>query len=299
VVGIDQGFNTLPPSHMAYSSSQQRLYLGYSSGAIQYIDTSAPNGAEVPFGNTALGVDGLAAVGNFLLAQDFSGAWATHYIFDAGGGITHQLDWNYYSREYAWDPVTSRVYFFRDDTSPNDLHFEVINQASGQITDAGETPYHGDYSIEPPIRVSPNGQRVLLGTGDIYKQSGLTWAGSLGHSIADAEWKDNLLVDIDASAVLEIRDAQTRDVLTSYQFSGQPIRMVFGQADAYLVHVLNNTTAFVKLPFSDQDLDSMPQWWEELYGLSDSNAADAAEDPDGDGANNATEYMNHTNPLVP
>ena len=147
VIGINQGFSALVPEHMAYSSSQQRLYLGYSTGAIQYIDTSAPNGAEVPFGNTALGVGGLAAVGNFLLAQDFSGAWATHYVFNAAGNITDQLDWNYYSREFAWDPVYSRVYFFRDDTSPNDLHYEVINQASGQITDAGETPYHGSYSI--------------------------------------------------------------------------------------------------------------------------------------------------------
>ena len=299
VIGIDQGFSTLAPDHMAYSSSQQRLYLGYSTGAIRFIDTSVPNGAETDFANTALGVSGLAAVGNFLLAQDFSGAWATHYIFDATGNITHQLEWNYYSREYAWDPVFSRVYFFRDDTSPDDLHFEVINQASGQITAAGETPYHGDYSIEPPIRVSPDGQRVLLGSGDFYKKSNLTWVGSLGQSITDAEWKDNLLVDIDASGLLEIRDAVTRDVLTSYQYSGQPIRLAFGQADAYLVRVKNNKTAFVKLPFGDQDQDSIPQWWEELYGLSDSNAADAAEDPDGDGADNATEYMNHTNPLVP
>jgi hypothetical protein len=299
VIGIDQGFNILVPEHMAYSSGQQRLYLGYNTGAIQYIDTSAPHGAETAFANTAMGVGGLAAVGNFLLAQDGSGAWGTHYIFNAAGATTHQLDWNYYSREYAWDPVNSRVYFFRDDFGPNDLHFEVINQGSGQITDEGETPYHGDYSIEPPIRVSPDGEHVLLGSGDVYDQSDLSWSGSLGQPIADAAWTDNLLVDIDASALLEIRDADTRDVLTSYQYSGQPIRLVFGQADAYLVQLQNGTTAFVKLPFGDQDLDSMPQWWEELYGLSDSNAADASEDPDGDEASNAAEYLNGTNPLVP
>ena len=209
VVGINQGFSDLAPDRMAYSSSHQRLYLGYSNGAIQYIDTGAPNGEETPFGNTALGVGGLAAVGNFLLAQDFSGAWATHYIFNAAGTITDQMEWNYYSREYAWDPVTSRVYFFRDDTSPNDLHYEVIDQASGQITNAGETPYHGDYNIEPPIRVSPDGTRVLLGTGDLYRRSNLTWAGALGRTFTDAEWQDNLLVTVNASAQLEIWDPDT------------------------------------------------------------------------------------------
>src|SRR6185436_3597276 len=65
---------------------------------------------------------------------------------------------------------------------------EVINQASGQITYAGETPYHGAYNIEPPIRVSSDGHQVLLGSGDIYNQSDLTWAGSLGQSVTDERW---------------------------------------------------------------------------------------------------------------
>jgi hypothetical protein len=245
-----------------------------------------------------MSVGGLVAAGNYVLAQDGSGAWDTHYVMDANGTITDSQDWNYSSREYAWDPITSRVYFFRDNMSPNDLHYEVINQATGKITSKGETPYHGDYTIQPPIRVSANGQYVLLGSGDIYDQAGLTRSSSLGKAIADAQWKDNLLVDVDPSDTVEIRDAATRAVLASYPNAGQPIRLVFGQTDAYLVRVLNNTTAFVKLPFNDQDGDSLPRWWEELYGFSDSNSADAAEDPDGDGKSNLTEYLNHTNPLV-
>jgi thrombospondin type 3 repeat protein len=245
-----------------------------------------------------MGVGGLAAVGNYVLAQDGSGAWATHYVFNASGTVTDQKDWNYTSREYAWDPVTSRVYFFRDNMSPGDLHYEVIDQTTGKITSSGETPYHGNYTIQAPIRVSANGQYVLLGSGDIYNQAGLTLSTSLGKTIADAQWKDNLIVDVDTTDRVEIRDAGTRAVLASYQYLGQPIRMVFGQADAYLVHVMNNTTTFLKLPFGDQDLDSLPKWWEQLYGLSDSNAADAAGDLDGDGVSNASEYLKHSNPLV-
>src|SRR5581483_11835193 len=188
VVGIDQGFSTIAPTTMAYSSSHHRLYLEYSTGAIQYIDATSTDGSEVPFGSTAMGVGGLAAVGNFVLAQDGSGAWATHYVFNASGTVTDQKEWNYYSREYAWDPVNSRVYFFRDNMSPDDLHYEVIDQTTGKITSAGETPYHGSYIIQPPIRVSTNGQSVLLGSGDIYKQADLTWAGSLAGQVTDARW---------------------------------------------------------------------------------------------------------------
>jgi hypothetical protein len=296
IVGINQGFSTLAPVKMAFSSSHHRLYLGYTTGAIQYIDTTASNGTEVLFGNTAAAVGGLASVGNYVLAQDGSGAWGTHYIFNSSGVITDQKDWNYYSREYTWDPVTSRVYFFRDNMSPNDLHYEVINQTTGKITSAGETPYHGNYTIQPPIRVSPDGQYVLLGSGDIYSQSGLTWWNSLGKAITDGQWKSNLIVDLDTTDQVEIRDASTRAVMASYQYLGQPLRVVFGQSEVYLVHVMNGTTAFVRLPFFDQDNDTLPKWWEQLYGLSDSNAADAATDLDGDGVSNAMEYANHSKP---
>jgi hypothetical protein len=298
IVGINQGSSTLAPTRMAYSSAHQRLYLGYSTGAIRYIDVTSGSAVEHAFTNTALAVNGLAAAGNYVLAQDNSGAWATHYIIAASGAITTQREWNYYSREYAWDPVSSRVYFFRDDTSPDDLHYEVIDQATGLITSVSETPYHGTYSIRPPIRVSPDGELVLLGSGDFYDRTGLTWLASLGRTITDAHWKDNLLIDLDSTDRLEIREAASRALLTSYQYPGQPIRIAFGSAEAYLVHVVGNTTAFVRLPFFDQDLDSLPRWWEQLYGLSDANGGDASGDLDGDGASNQLEYQHHSNPVV-
>ncbi|MGC3980188.1 MAG: hypothetical protein QM808_02920 [Steroidobacteraceae bacterium] len=298
IVGINQGFATIAPAKMAYSSDHKRLYLGYSTGAIQYIDVLSSNPAETPFTSTALAVNGLAAVGKFVLAQDASGAWSSHYVFNSNGILMDLKEWNYYSREYAWDAVNSRVYFFRDDQSPADLHYEVIDQVTGKITSAGETPYHGTYSIVPPIRVSPTGQQVFLGSGDIYNQNGLTWSANLGRTIKDVAWKDNVLVSLDIYDLVEIRDKDSRAVLASYQYSGQPIRLVFGQSEAYLVQVVNNTTTFTKLAFSDQDQDSMPKWWEQLYGFSDSNAADALTDLDGDGVSNAAEYLHNSNPTL-
>jgi hypothetical protein len=74
------------------------------------------------------------------------------------------------------------------------------------------------------------------------------------------------------------------------------------------MHVLNGTTAFVRLPFFDQDADQIARWWEQAFanyptsgtggGMSDSNAADALTDLDGDGVNNRTEFLNLSNPTV-
>lgn len=189
VVGQKNG-TVESPVRMAISVEHQRLYLGYASGLITYISLGG-DPVETRFASTAMAVGGLSAVGNYVLAQDLSGAWATHYIFDKQGKLTDSKDWNYYSRYYEWYGPLSRIYFFRDDTSPNDLLYETIDQSTGKISAKGETPYHGDYRIIGPIRVSVGGGRIILGSGDIYSSSDLTVVKSLGVSFFDAQWRDS------------------------------------------------------------------------------------------------------------
>jgi len=296
VVGLDEGLSTTAPVRIAYSAAHQRLYVGYPNGMIRYL---APgSAAEQSFAMLPDGLDNLASVGNFLLAHDANGQWATRYVFDAGGAITGQSENNSRPIEYTWDPVSSRVYFTRDTLYPNDLEYEVVDQTTGAMPSRGDSPYHGDFPVEGPVRVSADGARILIGTGYLHARDGLTLLGSLGKTVEDAHWKNHILVDVDANDLVEIRDADTRAVLTSRQYAGQPLRLAFGQSEAYLVHVVGGTTAFQKLPFSDQDADQIPQWWEQLYGLSDGNAADAPGDLDSDGVNNRNEYLGHSNPQV-
>ncbi|MGC3980189.1 MAG: hypothetical protein QM808_02925 [Steroidobacteraceae bacterium] len=262
VVGINQGLSTLAPIKMAYSSDHKRLYLGYSTGAIQYIDVTSTSVAEIPFASTAMSIRGLTAVGKYVLAQDSSGAWATHYIFDRNAVVTDQKDWNYYSREYAWDATTSRVYFFRDDTVPNDLHYEVIDQTTGKITSVGETPYHGAYSIQPPIRVSANSQYVLLGSGDIYNQTGLTWSGSLGSQVTDARWFANgsLVALTTASNQTTLRRlGSTLTNLEQLTYNGQALRVVGSDTKMAVLTINNGTVQFyIYVPNDDSDGDGVP-----------------------------------------
>ena len=182
VVGINQGFSALAPDARWRTRAASSACTSATAPARSGTSTRAHRTARRRRSPTRRWASrGLAAVGNYLLAQDYSGAWATHYIFNAAGvdhatsGLELLL-----ARLRLGSGDLARVLLPRRHAVPNDLHYEVIDQATGQITAAGETPYHGDYGIEPPIRVSPDGQYVLLGTGDIYNQSGLTWAGSLG-----------------------------------------------------------------------------------------------------------------------
>lgn len=239
VLGQVSGARNQTPSTLAYSPAHRRLYLGYASGQISYIDL-AGDSTERIFAATAKAVRGLGAVGNYLLAQDVSGAWATHYIFDKAGKITDSKDWNYYSSVYEWASNQGRVYFFRDDTSPNDVHFEEIDQTTGKLKAKGETPYHGDYAIRGPLRVSLDGARIILGSGDVYSTTDLTVLASLRLDVVDMQWlEDGSLATMsrNGSDTLVTYYTPALSVRQNQLLTGSPVALV-RVANAVLVFTL-------------------------------------------------------------
>jgi hypothetical protein len=273
------GTSTLAPSSMEYSSAHQRLYFGYSSGAIQYIDVNATTPAEVAFTTMSTGVYSLGSAGKFLLAQAGGG-----YIINSSGVTTGQGGYYYgYSRDTAWDPVTSRVYYFRDGISPNDMHYDVIDQTTGQVSGTGETPYHGSYLIQGPIRVSPGGQYVLLGSGDIYSQANLNWSGSLGSQMADARWLANsslvTLITNGNQTTLRRLGATNLRVLEQLTYTGQALRVIGTDAKMVVLVVSNNTVQLrTYVPNDDSDGDGVPNT-QDAFPLDRA----ASVDTDGDG----------------
>ena len=258
VVGSSNLLSPTSPTLMEFSSAHQRLYLGYPGGSITYIDLTGSNGEE-PFANLSLDPGGLAAVGNYLLAQDASGAWNTHYIFDMGGELTDSEEWNRYSRAYAWNAVNNRVYFFRDGTSPNDLHYEIIDQSTGQIAGDGETPYHGDYVISPPIRISTDGSRVLLGSGDLYDATTLNWIGALGGAFDDASWMSDgsllTLTDSIDQTQLKRYNSSLEQVIESRSFPGSVLG-IFGEGNERIIVTQNADELLFQFYQPDNDSDN-------------------------------------------
>lgn len=239
VLGQASGAGTQTPSTLSYSPAHRRLYLGYASGQISYIDLVSDL-TERNFAATAKAVRGLAAVGNYLLAQDDSGAWATHYVFDKAGKLIDSKDWNYYSSVYEWAPNQGRVYFFRDDTSPNDMHFEEVDQSTGKLKATGDTPYHGDYAIRGPLRVSLGGARIILGNGDVYSTTDLTVLASLRLDVVDMQWlEDGSLATMsrNGSDTLVTYYTPALSVRQNQLLTGSPVALV-RVANAVLVFTL-------------------------------------------------------------
>lgn len=135
-IGSADPVNPQQPDYMIAPEAHGRLYFGYSSGQLTYIDIDSGDITEKNFAVVPESVTGLASAGEHIMVVDPSGAWDTHSYFDQNGTLTSSADWNEFSSYFAWSEVYRRLYFFRDGSSPNDLHYEEIS-ADGLITESG------------------------------------------------------------------------------------------------------------------------------------------------------------------
>ena len=198
-IAIDWAFELpqTPPTQMTYSENDKRLYLGYPNGAITYIDVSGDL-IEHPLARIRFAVSGLAAAGNYLLAQSSDIKYipgTSHYLISNSGEITSYLS-SAFSATFTWNPFNYRMYYFRDHTYPNDILYQPVDQTLGYLSSEVDSPYHGSYTIVPPITLSPDGSLVMLGSGDIYDANTLTWTGDLGSDYLSAVWNSNALVTV-------------------------------------------------------------------------------------------------------
>ncbi len=231
------------PKFAAYSVENDSAYFAYETQEVRRMDLSVAAPKEIPFLNLPNVPNGLATAGSFVFASDPSGAWDTHSIFSAAGSLSHSLDWNYYSRVWEWDPVKRRMYFFRDDSSPNDLHYETID-ATGKITGKGETPYHGNFTVAPPIRTSRDGGKVVIGSGVVFETVGLTRLTTLPNGFVDAFWRSGELLTIRAAGnqtqIQRWNDTTFAAIGTLPLFDGKPLRLLeLGSGELSLVTLVS------------------------------------------------------------
>ncbi|MDB6155937.1 MAG: hypothetical protein JWL90_4390, partial [Chthoniobacteraceae bacterium] len=188
------------PEYVAYSVSNHKIYTAYQSGLIRSIDLSAATWSEQPFAALPAAPRGLSTADQYVFATDSSGAWDSHYSFRPDGTLVGSVEWNYYSTEYIWNPAAQKMYFFRDDTSPNDLIWEEINAngtaypaiPAGSIGVYKDSPLHTSEGFAHPIRISPNGSMVVLGSGVIHDAITLERsAATLANPVTDIAWAGN------------------------------------------------------------------------------------------------------------
>lgn len=175
------------PDYVTYAPSTHRLYLGYSDARVLQVKLDAGSLSEEPFVTVPQEVLGLAMAGDNVFVVDPSGAWVSYFTYSPEGRLLAQRDWSYLGSEYAWNAALGRMYQFRDDTSPNDLLYTEV-RPNGTFGQQKDSPFHGEIQTTYPIRISPDGSSVLLGTGKFYDANTMMPNNSLANRLDDAAW---------------------------------------------------------------------------------------------------------------
>lgn len=317
----------VPPTWATYSAAQQRLYLGFPNGKISYFDTAAETPKETHFVNLPTTIQGLQAVGNYLFAVDNSGAWATHYSFDAHGNLLNSYDWTYTAQHYVWNPSTERVYLSSYNSG---LVWREIDSDTGLLGNTGESPYNSNIATYSRLVVSSDGEYVLTGAGQILSAYTGTVLNALSNSISSGVWIGNELITVDNANNLQfwadnfslesnfalndavstqlfnlnnqlvvVKQTQTNPVISTYDIANLPDSDADGVHDLQdnCINVANSDQAdfdadtLGDLCDEDDDNDGLPDTVETALGLNPHDASDADGDLDNDGFSNRLEHL--------
>jgi len=188
------------PTWMTYSDSHQRLYLGYESGKITYFDTSLTEGAiETHFISLTDGILGLVSAGEYLFARD---GQTDSYRHGHGYSINNQgkiLDYEYYreaSKEYVWNPLNDSIF----QLNSRYIRWATLQPNNGSLTAYNSIQYNNDTPYKYPLRLSQNGQLLILGSGQIISTENPTLLNNLDNPIDDAVWIKGDLATIKANS---------------------------------------------------------------------------------------------------
>jgi hypothetical protein len=266
------------PEFASYSAINDVVYLGYGNGRINKVDLAV--GIEAPFTTVPTTVLGLAVADPYVFAVDPAGAWVSHFTFSDAGQLISQVEWNYRSDEYIWNAANRKMYFFRDDTSPNDLLWEEID-ADGVIGAKLDSPYHSSEGIQHPIRVAPNGSYVLLGSGRIYNAQTLELLNALPNPIVDAQWRsDGSVAAIHDNAGVTQLQELNRNYIEQKAFDlpeGYSSLVASGD-DIHVIWEQDGVPQFFQWNFGTDDIDG-----DGAPDVSDAFPLDPTESADSDG----------------
>lgn len=285
---------TLPligaPAFIGYAEGNHHAYFAYDNQVVREMDLATANPVERPLFNLPTQPRGFTLAGEIPYVADGRRLMT---FSKTGAMITPDYQTYSYGNLNTWEPVNRRVYHFRDNTSPNDLHYDTISEV-GVITGSGETPYHAEFTVQKPIRVRPDGSKIVIGSGVVFNASDLTKAASLANGFTDATWFGGQLVSARLNngvtqiqtwiepqyvAGTVVREAagtplrmlaldSTRLLLIS-MIAGEPQFTIFNEALEPVFVSQTRPTAPSSLTVTDRSDSSVSLSWQDLSGNED------------------------------
>lgn len=167
------------------------------------IRTSASHGTQTDAFVTNQGI--------VFLIGEAGGQWVDESVVTINGHTGEKMDQvdfypGFYGTQYGvFADRLNKVFLVEQGISPSDINYFAFDPVTYQVTDSGDSPYHGDYSISSPLFLSETQDLVFTQQGDFYRTDNLRYAGtlsgldylrSMSHSAANEEllaieWSSN------------------------------------------------------------------------------------------------------------
>ncbi|MBL8817320.1 MAG: hypothetical protein JNL58_14940, partial [Planctomyces sp.] len=196
------------PDHMAYSSESNHVYLAYRNGLIRRFNLNDSAPIEEPFAVLASAPAGLATAGSLLFTVDFSGDWETLSTFDINGQLKSRKALYQSGKEYVWSAANQKMYFASATYDPRELHSLEINTEEmrypnlgfGETGETAEPSLSSPAATHFPLRVSPDGAIVVIGSGYFLNAQTLNTNLTLQvPAFVDAAWFGQMFFTITAA----------------------------------------------------------------------------------------------------
>lgn len=93
-----------------------------------------------------------------------------------------------------FNPINSKLYLITTDSSPRDI--ETYGFSQNTFNRLYDSPYHGDYSMNTNMRITPDGRFIFNGAGTIFNSTNLqstdmTYVGKLDNPFTDVAFSAN------------------------------------------------------------------------------------------------------------
>lgn len=121
----------------------------------------------------------------FLIGQT-GGQWVNESVVTINGrtGVKIAQTGGYmgmfYGTQYGvFADRLNKVFLMEQGLSPSDIDYFSFNPATYQVTNMGDSPYHGDYSMTAPLFLTDNQDLVFTAYGNFFRTDTLAYAGRL------------------------------------------------------------------------------------------------------------------------
>lgn len=211
------------PTTVEFSSSQNRVYLGYKSGEITYFDTASDNPTETLFKNVSEPVGLIVATGDFIFVDQYGRSTQTFHVYDANGSEIDSQDHGSRDQKAIWNETTRRIIY-----TSQGYYTQVYSggiDTEGKLSEETFT-YSGLSGEQSPLYSNPSDGIFITSAGHICETAVYGVVASLPNPIMGAAWIEGKLHTVQNGSVKNWEQTTYEVNATTYSFDQKPLGLI-------------------------------------------------------------------------